>query len=67
MKFIKADYLQESENSTYNKIVGRPDNNTTLKSGEKPGPKSKVAEILQKEEKMRRELEKIRKLDTELA
>lgn len=71
MKFIKSDYLNESENSTYNKIVGRPTNNQSSgaikQSGEITAQKGKINEILQKEEKLRREMEKIRKLDTELA
>ena len=58
MKFFKADYLAETE--------PKPDPKAT-KDKNSSTQQQRISEILQKQEKIRREFEKIRKLDAELA
>ena len=62
MKFFKADYLGEKEGPKPQDLKG-----TT--KGKEPAntQQQRITDILQKQEKIRREFEKIRKLDAELA
>ena len=57
MKFFKADYLAETEPA---KTVGKGGKDVTKFA-------NKVADTLEKQEKLRKEFEKIRRLDAELA
>ena len=61
MKFFKADYLGESAQPKSIKAA------QILKGAAIPGGKSLTKEELEKQEKMRKEYEKIMKLDAELA
>ena len=59
MKFFKADYLAETEPKLDPKVTKDKNSSSTQQQ--------RISEILQKQEKIRREFEKIRKLDAELA